>query len=226
MPEQRKRPRNPDLLSAPVSRSPWWKVWRVAGSLAVLVIGLSGCGGSSHRSLAAHTTGSGPVAPGGDPGAHRPAGARSNARQTTRQTTSSASATITERAGNGARVTHNSGPVPVKRRVATAARASQRHTPAACLKFAGLGHIRSAGHDRWQGTTGENSTNDLNGSVFVQGGYRSAKAAEVAATSLRHREIAFPGGRFVVTATTRSYLSATVSLAAACLSAGTGGLHF
>jgi hypothetical protein len=90
------------------------------------------------------------------------------------------------------------------------------------LKFAGLGHIRSVGQHRWQGTIGEKSPTDINGSVFVLGPYPSAGAAKAEATTLSRGEIAFPGGKFIATATKPSYLSATVSLAAACLTAGNG----
>jgi hypothetical protein len=107
----------------------------------------------------------------------------------------------------------------VKAKIAPKANAS---SPKSCLKTAGLGHIRSLGRTRWQGTTGENSTRDINASVFVTGPYPSTSAANRAAQRARFAEIAFPGGRYLVTASKPSYLSATVSLAAACLSAGSG----
>jgi hypothetical protein len=76
-----------------------------------------------------------------------------------------------------------------------------------------------SGPGRWQGTTGENPTRDTNASVFVAA-YQSPAAAQAAANADRQREIAWPGGKYVATATNRSFLSSTVSLTAACLSAG------
>jgi hypothetical protein len=90
-----------------------------------------------------------------------------------------------------------------------------------CLKAAGLGHIVH-GAGRWQGTTGENPITDLNASVFVAGPFPTAAAARAGASADERDEIAFPGGRYLVTANSASYLAQEVSFAAACLASSTG----
>jgi hypothetical protein len=202
---------------------------RVCGCLALLVIGLSGCGGSSHAPDQTHskaTLTSAPTA-GAEPttvaavtksSRHTP----SEPRRSTDAGSKSTPTAVAKRAFTPPRAREKANPDLVKRSASRRSGTSPRHTPAACLRFAGLGHVGRAGRDRWQGTIGEKSRRDINGSVFVLGPYRSARAAKAGAATLARREIALVGGKYVATATSQSYLSATVSLAAACLSAGSG----
>ncbi len=141
---------------------------------------------------------------------------------TSTTSTTSAASTVASRAPSKARSARPAAkhdPTPARTTRAKVDQAATAHTPASCLKFAGLGHIRRLSRDRWQGTTGDNSPRDLNASVFVGGPLASVAAADRAAQRARLVEIAYPGGRYVVIASKPSYLSATVSLAAACLSA-------
>lgn len=78
------------------------------------------------------------------------------------------------------------------------------------------------GVGEWQGTTGENPRSDISASVFVAGPYTTTGEVRDAVARARRREIAWPGGMFVVSATKPSYLTSTVTIAAACLAAGTG----
>jgi hypothetical protein len=98
--------------------------------------------------------------------------------------------------------------------------------PGKCLIWAGLGHVTRLSHDEWQATVGEDPLSKTNGSVWAIGPYATAGHASAATAAARRREIAFDGGKFVVFAKARSYLSDTVSLAAACLTANTTPGHF
>ncbi len=93
-------------------------------------------------------------------------------------------------------------------------------SPSSCLRFAGLGHIRRVKAGTWQGTIGNKSTSDINGSVFVNGPYGSVRAAAGATRSIGRTDVAIRGGRYVAYATRKSYLDTNVSTTAACLSAG------
>ena len=99
--------------------------------------------------------------------------------------------------------------------------------PSKCLKRSGLGHIRSLGSGKWQGTIGNEPVSKVNDSVFVVGPYASLASARTAAEHSELVEIAYPGGPFVVSATRASYLSTEASGAAACLASLTEGrYHF
>ena len=95
--------------------------------------------------------------------------------------------------------------------------------PPKCLKRSGLGHIKSVRAGRWQGTSGNEPRTKINYSVFVQGPFKTVKAAASAARKDALVENAYPGGPFVVTITRKSYLTMEASFAAACLASLTTG---
>jgi hypothetical protein len=209
--------------------------------ILLCALGASACGTSqptvtsatvARITPAAQTTTGSATSPA--PGAHRRAARHARRPVTSRTTvattaaTDSASATTTTTASTTASRTTAAAPAASSHHTrAAAAHQSGRSaaaavSPAKCLKFAGLGHVTGLSASRWQGTTGDNPLRDLNGSVFSDGPYPSVAAARHAASADELVEIAYPGGLYVVTATKRSYLSATVSLAAACLTPSGG----
>ena len=210
--------------------------------LALCAVALSACGSSQPAAPAANVTSSSTpgAAPNSSTTSARPEAAtpgesaarrrrpdasrtRPGATPAARSTTSaSTAATSTVAARDPSTATTVAAATPRRPVNAKIDRTASAGGPKSCLKTAGLGHIRSVGRHRWQGTTGDNGPRDTNGSVFADGPYASVGAADRAAETDRLVEIAFPGGRYVVTASKPSYLSATVSLAAACLSAGFG----
>jgi hypothetical protein len=90
------------------------------------------------------------------------------------------------------------------------------------MKLAGLGHVTRVTNRKWQATIGSYTVRHVNRSVWVTGPYRSAAQAARLAQSLRRTEIAYAGGRYIATATDKSYLASSASLVAVCLGVGTG----
>jgi len=105
-------------------------------------------------------------------------------------------------------------------------RARLRSYPPKCLKQDGFGHIKRIAATRWQGTIGQEPRTKRNMSAFVQGPFASLKKANRSARKTGRREIAYPGGLFVVSATRASYLQSETSMAAACLAQFTTHTRF
>lgn len=232
---------------APTERSrrplAWW--------LAVAAIGLAACGGSGPKKTVAQstptptattpttftTTGSdtkrpkrvGATKPATGPGTTKPAtgpgvstksrghATTNGSRPTTTQTATTTAAATTTTATRTKRTGNGGAFAPTTNNSASA-------VAMACLKAVGLNRARPGkASGIWEANAGNTSLTDLNAIVFVDGPYKTKQGASASAQSLNGVEYAASGGRWEVSASLPSHLSAQVTKVAKCLAGGGSG---